>query len=53
MYRFSLLYLALLFLAMGVDRNIAWGHPVTPEIILLNNDDTTSTLPATHGVPTP
>jgi protoheme IX farnesyltransferase len=53
MYRFSLLYLALLFLAMGVDRNIAWGHPVTPEIILLNNDDTTSTLPATNGVPTP
>ncbi len=53
MYRFSLLYLALLFLAMGVDRNIAWGHPATPEIILLNNDDTTSTLPATNGVPTP
>jgi protoheme IX farnesyltransferase len=53
MYRFSLLYLALLFLAMGVDRNIPWGHPVTPEIMLLNSDDTTSTLPATHGVPAP
>jgi protoheme IX farnesyltransferase len=53
MYRFSLLYLALLFLAMGVDRNIPWGHPVTPEIMLLNNHDTTSTLPDTHSVPTP
>ena len=53
MYRYSLIYLALLFLAMGVDRYIPWGHPVTPEVMLLNNTDTASTLPATHGVPTP
>jgi protoheme IX farnesyltransferase len=53
MYRFSLLYLALLFLAMGVDRNIPWGHPVAPEVMLLNNGDTTSAFPAAHGVPTP
>lgn len=53
MYRYSLIYLALLFLAMGVDRNIPWGHPVTPEVMLLNNADTASTVPATHGVPSP
>lgn len=47
------LYLALLFLAMGVDRNIPWGHPATPEVVLLINADTPSTSPATHGVPTP
>lgn len=52
MYRFSLLYLALLFLAMGVDRNIPWGHPASPEVMLLNDADTTSTLPI-NGVPTP
>ena len=53
MYRYSLIYLALLFLAMGVDRNIPWCHPVTPEVMLLNNADTASTVPATHGVPSP
>ena len=36
MYRYSLLYLALLFVAMGVDRALPFGHrpDVTPVIIL-------------------
>ncbi len=36
MYRYSLLYLALLFLAMGIDRYIPFGHaPPKPEVIIL------------------
>jgi len=31
MYRYSLLYLALLFVAMGVDRALPFGHPLTPK----------------------
>jgi protoheme IX farnesyltransferase len=30
MYRYSLLYLALLFVAMGVDRALPFGHPLAP-----------------------
>lgn len=30
MYKYSLLYLALLFVAMGVDRALPFGHPVIP-----------------------
>jgi protoheme IX farnesyltransferase len=30
MYRYSLLYLALLFVAMGVDRALPFGHGITP-----------------------
>jgi protoheme IX farnesyltransferase len=30
MYRYSLLYLALLFVAMGVDRALPFGHPERP-----------------------
>ena len=37
MYRFSLLYLALLFLAMGVDRNLPYGS--SPEVIILDQPD--------------
>jgi len=34
LYRYSLLYLALLFLAMGIDRNLP-GVPVTPSSVLI------------------
>jgi protoheme IX farnesyltransferase len=30
MYRYSLLYLALLFVAMGIDRALPFGHPAPP-----------------------
>ena len=30
MYRYSLLYLALLFVAMGIDHALPFGHPVIP-----------------------
>jgi protoheme IX farnesyltransferase len=35
MYRFSLLYLALLFVAMGIDRALPFGHSRVPEKILI------------------
>ena len=36
MYRYSLLYLALLFVAMGVDRALPFGRPAAPRIIILD-----------------
>jgi heme o synthase len=35
MYRYSLLYLALLFVAMGVDRALPFGHRAEPSPILI------------------
>jgi heme o synthase len=35
MYRYSLLYLALLFVAMGVDRALPFGHRANPARILI------------------
>jgi protoheme IX farnesyltransferase len=35
MYRYSLLYLALLFVAMGVDRALPFGHRAVPAPILI------------------
>jgi protoheme IX farnesyltransferase len=35
MYRYSLLYLALLFVAMGVDRMIPFGHRAPPAKVLI------------------
>ncbi|HET9464336.1 MAG TPA: heme o synthase [Gemmatimonadales bacterium] len=35
MYRYSLLYLALLFVAMGVDRALPFGHRPQPEPVLI------------------
>jgi protoheme IX farnesyltransferase len=35
MYRYSLLYLALLFVAMGVDRAIPFGHSFEPARVLI------------------
>jgi protoheme IX farnesyltransferase len=36
MYRYSLLYLALLFVAMGVDRALPFGRPAAPKVIILD-----------------
>ena len=35
MYRYSLLYLALLFVAMGIDRVLPFGHRPRPEPVLI------------------
>ena len=35
MYRYSLLYLALLFVAMGIDRALPFGHGVVPAPVLI------------------
>ena len=35
MYRYSLLYLALLFVAMGVDRALPFGHRTAPAPVLI------------------
>jgi protoheme IX farnesyltransferase len=35
MYRYSLLYLALLFVAMGIDRALPFGHRPRPEPVLI------------------
>jgi protoheme IX farnesyltransferase len=37
MYRYSLLYLALLFVAMGVDRNLPFGREAAPQVIILDH----------------
>jgi hypothetical protein len=48
MYRYSLIYLALLFVAMGVDRAVPFGHrEPTPEILILDPSPTTLTPPVT------
>src|SRR5512136_3038044 len=40
MYRYSLLYLALLFAAMGIDRALPFGHSLsTRDIIILDQPD--------------
>jgi protoheme IX farnesyltransferase len=44
MYRYSLLYLALLFVAMGVDRAVPFGHrEPSPEVLLLDPSPATTT----------
>jgi hypothetical protein len=35
MYRYSLLYLALLFVAMGVDRALPFGRPATAQQVII------------------
>ena len=37
MYRYSLLYLALLFVAMGIDRALPFGHRTPAEPVLILN----------------
>jgi protoheme IX farnesyltransferase len=40
MYKYSLLYLALLFCAMGVDKQLPFGHRApAPEIVILDKPD--------------
>ncbi len=40
MYKYSLLYLALLFCAMGVDKHLPFGHrAAAPEIVILDQPD--------------
>jgi hypothetical protein len=47
MYKYSLLYLALLFVAMGVDRAIPWGHrPAAEWLILDQPSDPTEAMAA-------
>ena len=37
MYKYSLLYLALLFVAMGIDKQLPFGHRApAPEIVILD-----------------
>jgi protoheme IX farnesyltransferase len=46
MYRYSLLYLALLFVAMGVDRALPFSRPSVPkQVILLDHASRTAGIP--------
>jgi heme o synthase len=47
MYRYSLLYLALLFVAMGIDRALPFGHHLTqPQVLILDQPDRELATPA-------
>jgi hypothetical protein len=46
MYRYSLLYLALLFVAMGIDRALPYGHWQTPPVLILDQPDRELATPA-------
>ena len=49
MYRYSLLYLALLFVAMGVDRALPYGGPGTPTTVyILDRAVETGAVPTSH-----
>ena len=49
MYRYSLLYLALLFVAMGVDRALPFGHRPTPApLIILDQPGEALSAPHQH-----
>jgi protoheme IX farnesyltransferase len=40
MYKYSLLYLALLFVAMGIDKRLPFGHATPrPEVVILDRPD--------------
>jgi protoheme IX farnesyltransferase len=39
MYKYSLLYLALLFCAMGIDKRVPFGHRNAPDIVVLDKPD--------------
>jgi len=50
MYRYSLLYLALLFVAMGVDRALPFGHGApAPGVLILDTPDQEALAPVTGG----
>jgi protoheme IX farnesyltransferase len=47
MYRYSLLYLALLFVAMGIDRALPFGQPAPPpRVVILGQPGTPMAMPA-------
>jgi protoheme IX farnesyltransferase len=47
MYRYSLLYLALLFVAMGIDRALPFGHAVVPgPVLILDRPEQELAIPA-------
>ena len=47
MYRYSLLYLALLFVAMGVDRALPFGHRAPPaKVLILEQAGADQAIPA-------
>ncbi|HEY9016658.1 MAG TPA: heme o synthase [Gemmatimonadales bacterium] len=49
MYRFSLLYLALLFLAMGIDRAVPFGHRASaPTVVILDRPPSGLATPGGH-----
>jgi protoheme IX farnesyltransferase len=45
MYRYSLLYLALLFAAMGVDRSLPLGRQPVPQVIILDHASRQTAIP--------
>ncbi|MEO6057912.1 MAG: hypothetical protein ABIQ49_13855, partial [Gemmatimonadales bacterium] len=45
MYRYSLLYLALLFVAMGVDRALPFGRPEAQKVIILGRPGDAVAMP--------
>jgi hypothetical protein len=46
MYRYSLLYLALLFIAMGIDRALPFGHRIQPvRVLILDHPETELATP--------
>jgi protoheme IX farnesyltransferase len=45
MYRYSLLYLALLFVAMGLDRSLPFGRRPVPQVIILDHASRQGALP--------
>jgi heme o synthase len=50
MYRYSLLYLALLFVAMGVDRSLPFGHPTPQQVIILDHASRQTAIPVSGHV---
>jgi protoheme IX farnesyltransferase len=49
MYKYSLLYLALLFVAMGVDRALPFGHRDVPSVLILDRPDEEAMAPSDDG----
>jgi protoheme IX farnesyltransferase len=50
MYRYSLLYLALLFVAMGVDRNLPFGREAAPQVLILDHASRQTAIPVSGHV---
>jgi protoheme IX farnesyltransferase len=50
MYRYSLLYLALLFVAMGVDRTLPLGRQTAPQVIILDHASRQTAIPVSGHV---